>query len=582
MKQPRQLIGKVLSVNVGQPRLVEWRGQNIRTAIWKSPVEGRVMARRLNLDGDGQADLIGHGGENRAIMIYQIESYQYWQRLLGDQAYEMGWFGENLTVDGLADSEVCIGDRFRIGEAVVEVTQPRVTCYRLGIRTRRPEMPSLVVQHGRPGFYVRVLEEGTIGASDPIELVGNNQSRMSVASIDQLLYLGQHPADELERALSIDALSEGWKGSFRELLNAQRSGQLVGNPGLSRDINKEPWQGFRRLVVLSNDSESSDVRSIRLAAPNSELLSPFAPGQHIVLKAPGPDHESLIRTYSLSGSPQAGSYRISIKREAGGAGSGYLQDLLRPGTEIEASAPRGSFTLNTESSDPIVLLSAGIGVTPLLSMLHGLANSQRQVYWIHGARDGEHLGFRSEIRALLSSLPNSKRLVAFSQPSELDVFGRDYDLRGRLDLHALSSLNLPKSTEYYLCGPTQFLRMFQDGLSGLGISAARIHIELFGVSVPAKPVAAHGTVNGELGYTIALTRSNRSLNWTDRSGSILELMEAEQIPVRWSCRVGVCHTCELGLLDGDVAYAPTPLDPPVAGRVLICCARPTSNLALDV
>jgi len=582
MEQLRQLAGKVISVNVGQPRLVEWRGQKVRTAIWKSPVEGRVMARRLNLDGDGQADLIGHGGENRAIMIYQIESYQYWQHLLGDEQYEMGWFGENLTVEGLADSEVCIGDRFRIGEAVVEVSQPRVTCYRLGIRTGRPEMPSLVVQHGRPGFYVRVLQEGTIGASDPIELLSSNQCRMSVASIDQLLYLGRHPADELERALSIDALSEGWKGSFRELLSAQRSGQLVGNPGLSQDINKEPWQGFKRLVVLSNDRESSDVRSITLAAPTGEPLPPFAPGQHIVLKTLGPNHEPLIRTYSLSGSPQGGSYRISIKREAGGAGSGYLQDLLQPDAEIDATAPRGSFKLDTESNDPIVLLSAGIGVTPLLSMLHGLANSQRQVYWIHGARDGDHLGFQSEFRALLSSLPNSKRLIAFSQPSERDVLGRDYDLSGRLDAHALRSLNLPKSADYYLCGPTQFLRMFQDWLSGSGISPGRIHVEFFGVSVPAKSATTHRQTNGEAVYTIALTRSNRILNWMNTSGNILELMEAEQIPVRWSCRVGICHTCELGLLDGNVAYEPKPLNPPAAGHILICCARPTSNLALDL
>jgi len=146
MEQQRTLTGKVISVNVGQPRLIEWRGQNVRTAVWKSPVQGRVMARRLNLDGDGQADLIGHGGENRAMLVYQIESYQYWQQLLGDAPYEMGRFGENLTVEGLADRDVCIGDQFRIGKAIVEVTQPRVTCYRLGIRMNRPDMPSLLVR----------------------------------------------------------------------------------------------------------------------------------------------------------------------------------------------------------------------------------------------------------------------------------------------------------------------------------------------------------------------------------------------------------------------------------------------------
>jgi ferredoxin-NADP reductase/MOSC domain-containing protein YiiM len=582
MEQTRRLSGKVISVNVGKPREVEWRGQNIRTAIWKSPVQGRVMARKLNLDGDGQADLIGHGGENRAMLIYQLDSYHYWQQLLKEKPYEMGWFGENLTVEGLPDSEVCVGDRFRIGEALVEVTQPRVTCYRLGIRTGRPEMPSLVVQHGRPGFYVRILEEGTIGANDPIELVTSNQARMSVTSVDQLLYLGKHPTDELQRALSIDALSEGWKGSFRELLNAQHNGPLVGNPGLSQDANKEPWQGFKPLVVLETQSESPDVQSIVLGATNGEALPVFIPGQHIVLKTLGANGQSLIRTYSLSGSPTDKTYRISIKREPGGAGSGFLQNFLRPGTEIEISAPRGTFTLDEATSGPVVLMSAGIGVTPVLSMLHALGKSDRQVYWIHAERDGDHLCFRNEIQNLMLTIAGSKRLIAFSQPTEKDVLGRNYDQRGRLDIGAIQKLGFPKTADFYLCGPLAFLDAFKEGLGNWGVFESRIHIEFFGAATPSK-IAAAPTPPGIKGrFQITLTRSNRVLNWADSSGSLLELMEAGQVPVRWSCRVGVCHTCELSLLDGNVEYSPAPLDPPAEGRVLTCCARPTSDLALDV
>jgi len=582
MEQERKLAGKVMSVNVGQPRLVEWRGQKVRTAIWKLPVQGRVMARHLNLDGDGQADLAGHGGENRAILIYQLESYRYWQQLFGDAPYEMGWFGENLTVEGLADNEVCIGDRFRIGEAMVEVTQPRVTCYRLGIRTGRPEMPSLVVQHGRPGFYVRVVAEGTIGANDPIELVSSNQAKMSVSSVDQLLYLGKHPADELERALSIDALSEGWKGSFRELLNAQRQGQLIGNPRLSNEGSKEPWQGFKRLVVLSNESEGLGVRSILLGVPEGGPLPPFIPGQHIVLKTTGADRASFIRTYSLSGSSDGGTYRISIKRETGGEASGYLQDSLRPGIEIDASSPRGTFMLDTESTGPVVLLSAGIGVTPMLSMLHALGKTTRHVYWIHAERDGDHLCFRSEIESLLSMLPTAKRLIAFSHPSELDVLGGDYDLPGRLNMDSISSLDPPRTADFYLCGPALFLDAFKEGLTRWGVCPSRIHIEFFGAVAQTRAVVVPETANGEGRFQITLTRSNRMVNWTKSSGSLLELMEAEEVPVSWSCRVGVCHTCELGLLDGRFDYAPAPLDPPGAGRILICCARPESDLALDI
>src|SRR5271163_3594395 len=169
----------VVSVNVGLPQEVAWQGRTVRTAIWKKPVTGRIFARRLNLDGDGQGDLAGHGGEQRAIMVYQLESYRYWANYLGRSDLVPGIFGENLTVDGLADAEVCIGDRFRIGGAVVEVTQPRDTCYRLGIRLECPEMPALLVAHHRPGFYCRVLQEGALGAGDRIEKLSDGPERIT-------------------------------------------------------------------------------------------------------------------------------------------------------------------------------------------------------------------------------------------------------------------------------------------------------------------------------------------------------------------------------------------------------------------
>ncbi len=167
----RDLRNSVLSVNVGLPKDVPWQGRVVRTAIWKVPVEGRRMVRRLNLEGDDQADRQGHGGEHRAVFVYQIEAYHYWQAQLGRDDFVMGQFGENFTVDGLADDEVCIGDRYCIGTALFEVTQPRVTCYRLGIRMAEPRMPALLVAHHRPGFYLRVLEEGEVGAGDDIALI---------------------------------------------------------------------------------------------------------------------------------------------------------------------------------------------------------------------------------------------------------------------------------------------------------------------------------------------------------------------------------------------------------------------------
>ena len=161
-------MARLLSVNVGLPREIAWRGRTVRTAVWKEPVQGRRMVRRLNIDGDGQGDLAGHGGEHRAVFVYQLDSYRHWQKRLGRAELGYGQFGENFTVDGLSDDDVRIGDRYRIGQAVFEVTQPRVTCYRVGIRLDEPQMAAMLVAEGRPGFYLRVLEEGEVEAGDEI------------------------------------------------------------------------------------------------------------------------------------------------------------------------------------------------------------------------------------------------------------------------------------------------------------------------------------------------------------------------------------------------------------------------------
>src|SRR5580658_6527676 len=194
---------KLLSVNVGLPHDVMWNGKTVRTAIWKSPVADRRIVRKLNIDGDGQGDLAGHGGEQRAVFVYQMESYRYWESFLGRDDFIFGQFGENFTVEGLPDNEVCIGDRYRIGDAIFEVTQPRVTCYRVGIRMNEPRMPALLVAQHRPGFYFRVLQEGEVGAGDDIVKIADGPERITVAEIDALLYLPGHSSEQLQRALQV-------------------------------------------------------------------------------------------------------------------------------------------------------------------------------------------------------------------------------------------------------------------------------------------------------------------------------------------------------------------------------------------
>jgi len=207
-----------VAVNVGLPQDVSWRASTVHTGVWKHAVDGPRMVRRLNVDGDGQGDLAGHGGEQRAVLVYQLDSYRYWQAELHRDDFVHGQFGENFTVEGLPDDEVCIGDRYRIGNAVFEVTQPRVTCYRVGIRLDEPRMAALLVSHRRPGFYMRVLTEGEVESGQEITKIASGPERMSVTEMNALLYLPGHSRDDLERALRIPALSPGWQTSLRALL----------------------------------------------------------------------------------------------------------------------------------------------------------------------------------------------------------------------------------------------------------------------------------------------------------------------------------------------------------------------------
>ena len=585
-------MSSLISVNVGLPRDVQWRGKTVRTAVWKRPVQGRVMARRLNLDGDGQGDLAGHGGEYRAVMVYQLDSYRYWENFLRRQNFEYGQFGENFTVDGLADNEVCIGDRYRIGSALFEVTQPRVTCYRVGIRMDNPQMPALLVSHKRPGFYLRVLEEGEVGAGDEIVKVSDGPECLTVTDTDALLYLPGHSRDQLIRALQIPALSPGWKASFTTMLEAETANEQVGNAGLAPSSGPPPaWQGFQPMRVTALQRESADVLSFTLEPEAKHELPIPLPGQFLALKLEvGKGSPPVLRSYSLSGPQQANTYRISVKR-GDGPGSRYLHDHIKVGDILQLSAPRGSFLL--EPGDrPAVLISAGIGATPVLAMLHSLAaaRSTREIWWCYGARNGRQHPFASEVQDLLKALPRSHSFIAYSKPEDEDQAGKDYDVVGHLNLSELQKLQIPPGADFYLCGPTAFLEEFTHALRSWGVKDASIHTEIFGAGPsitpgisPTKSTPPHPPA-GDVGTgpAISFTRSGFTAPWNSRFESLLEFAEACDIPVRWACRVGVCHTCESALIDGRVRYAPEPLDCPAQGNVLICCSTPLTQIELDL
>src|SRR5918999_1877778 len=360
---------RLLSVNVGQPREVEWGGRKVLTSIWKSEVPDRRWVSLLNVAGDAQADLAAHGGEHRAVYVYDVSAYRHWERELGRDDFVYGQFGENFTVEGLPDDEACVGDRYRIGTALFEVTQPRVTCHKVGIRMAEARMPALLYSHGRPGFYLRVLEEGDVGAGDAIERIAAGPEGMSVREVSALLYLPGHTPSGLRRALSIPALSDGWRGSFEALLEQHEKG-AQGNEGLAKPSIPPAWPGLRRFRIAAVARESSSVRSFVLEPVDGESLPDFLPGQFLALKLEPPGApRALLRSYSLATPAHEGRYRIAVKREAEGVGSAFLHERAAVGDVLGVGAPRGDFTLDLVGAGPVVLLSAGIGVTPVLAML---------------------------------------------------------------------------------------------------------------------------------------------------------------------------------------------------------------------
>jgi ferredoxin-NADP reductase/MOSC domain-containing protein YiiM/ferredoxin len=583
-------MARLLSVNVGLPRDIVWKGKTVHTGIWKVPVQGRLRARRLNLDGDGQGDLAGHGGEHRAVFVYQIESYRYWQIELGRSDFVYGQFGENFTVEGLPDDGVYVGDRYRIGSALFEVTQPRVTCYRVGIRMNEPRMAAFLTSSGRPGFYFRVLEEGEVGAGDEIVKVEEGKERMLVAEVNALLYSPQHPRDRLERASRIAALSPGWRSSFTALL-ASRSD---GNAGLAPASAAHPAApGFWPLKVTMIDQESADVVSLTMRRPGGEPLPEALPGQYVVLRLrPSAGAAPIFRSYSLSGPASTDRYRISVKIEPTGVGGAYLRDHVRAGDNLEVSSPRGSFVL--QSGDrPVALFSAGIGATPVLAMLYAMqsARSTRPVLWLHAARDGSHLPFAAEVRRLVSDLGRGRAYVCFSQPEVADRLGTDFDAVGRLSRAMFDNVGLIPDTDVYLCGPSRFMADMRAALTEFGVKPDCIHVEIFNGGESSTPGIAGGVMKTphrppldlKTGPLVSFARSGIAAHWNPSAyQSLLELAEACDVPVRWACRTGVCHNCESGLISGNIAYEPQPLDLPATGNLLICCSRPVGDIVVDL
>src|SRR3954451_1619797 len=577
----------LVSVNVGMPKDVSWRNRTVHTGVWKSPVTGPRKVRRLNIDGDGQGDLNGHGGEQRAVLVYQLDSYRHWEEVFGLDELEHGAFGENFTVEGLSDAEVCIGDRYRIGSAAFEGTQPRVTCCGVGMRIGQPQLPSLLVGHHRPGFYLRVLSEGDVEAGDEIVRIARGRHAITVSAIDGLLYLPDQDRTLLAKAVDLPALSPGWQESFRAMVDTAPESETR-SPGGVPTGSPPAWAGFRSLPGGEGVEGGATVASYYLVADDGEPLPQPTPGQYLTLRVPGAGDPIPVRTYSLSGGRDPSRYRISVKRERLGVVSAYLRSHLRRGDHVEVAAPRGDFVLE-HGTDPVLLISAGIGVTPVLAMLHQLAESSstREVWWVNTTHEANTHLFYDEAADLVASLTSGRSLVYYTVAVDPVPSGI---VAGRVTADLVTQLGLPVDGCAYICGPESFMDDVTTALTGVGLSPRKIHTERFGsrpainpgvVGLDAPPPHQPPGPRGA-GPQVTFARSGLTVRWSDGYPSVLEFAEACDVPTQWSCRTGVCHTCVTAVLAGKAEYTMPPLEEPGPDETLICSSRPAGALVLDL
>jgi ferredoxin-NADP reductase len=330
-----------------------------------------------------------------------------------------------------------------------------------------------------------------------------------------------------------------------------------------------------------------------MRSPDGQPLPPALPGQYVVLRLPRTgDGPPLFRSYSLSGPLSTERYRISVKIEPNGAAGTYLREHVRVGDVLDVSSPRGSF-IPQSGERPVVLLSAGIGATPVLAMLYALAaaRSTRPVFWLHAARDRQHHPFAAEVRRLMPALTHGRSYVCYSRPGSFDKLGEDFDATGHLSRSVFDEVDIPREADVYLCGPTRFMADMKEALAALDVAQDRIHVEIFNGSESMTPGVVGAATraphlprdDANTGPLVSFARSGIAVHWKASAyPSILELAEACDVPVRWSCRTGVCHNCESGLVSGAVAYGPQPLDKPADGNLLVCCSQPIGDVVIDL
>ena len=575
---------QVLSVNGGKSQPFTVQGDKIKTGFYKKAQKGPVRVVKTGIEGDSMVTCAGN--LNRAVLFYQAHYYDYWRAEL-KRDLPFGMMGENITFEGPNDGEFFIGDVLRIGSTLMRISEPRHPCIKIGVRFEDDTFPLRYLKSGRSGFFCCVLEEGKLSAGDEIELVHREDNALPLPEFTRVIFLEPRDVAGIERMLDAPTLSPEWRIRAQRVLD-----RAVGS--------KDGWQEYRSLSVVRRWPESKDVISFDLEDPKGEKLPRFDAGQFLTVQLDVPGEERpVVRTFTINGrSDSDRGYRISVLREVSklledgtkiGVGTNYLHDLVHEGDSIRALPPRGNFITEPESR-PVVLLSAGIGVTPMMAMLGQLASDQmgREVFFIHGARSGQEHVLDERVRKLTTGSDRLHRYVKYSRPTPDDIEGRDFDKAGHVTIEDVEMLIPSLEAEFYVCGLTSFMQDIIRGLVDRGVEKTRIHYEFFGASVPlfgeqfededGEPVT---DANGKP-IVVTFARSAVTVPWRQNVASLLILAEHNGLQPPQSCRSGICEVCICRLDAGEVSYDCEIINPPKKGEVMVCCAQPLTSVMVDL
>jgi MOSC domain-containing protein YiiM/ferredoxin-NADP reductase len=564
--------GKVVSLNVGEPRLVTYRGMSFRTGILKTPIDAPLTLKRLNFVGDKQADLSAHGGIDKAVYCYPFEHYGFWRRELGRAALPMGQFGENVTTQGLLECELRIGDIIRMGTAILQVSEPRIPCYKLVMHMDAGSDFSVrFLAANRTGFYCRVLEEGTVAPSDAIALLSRDLSSPAVREVIAATQFADRDPVKLRRVVRAKDISAKWRSRVRRMIDAE----------LRRRMEQASPPPQRLLIVDEIVPEARDILSIWFRQRDSLPLPAALCGQYLTLAWP----DNLKRTYSLSALDLDKRYRITVKLERNKQGTlGQASSRiasLKAGDTLDVERPRGNFHPDVEADTPLVLAAAGIGVTPIMTTLEQVTrDGRRNVFAAFGMRHPDQHPLVSELKALVAERRGLQVQLAYSQYDGAAVAGLPAPKRGRLAAADLLPHAAAPLAEVFLCGPGDFIRQMHDGLVDAGVNPLCIRYEAFGPSTLLPP-RGEGTADPAAKFNVTFTRSNMDVVWTPASGTLLNLAEAAGVSPSFGCRAGSCGLCRIAIGEGKVSYV-EPIDEPEAGYVFPCCAVPQTDCRLDL